>query len=99
MTTTRSEITWSHTFVITSHPVYFCLQLLTDACALAAFGGLGLLLVYCGVPSLWDPSANPVSARAQRIGRLWAFTSLTAFALYLLLVWFPYLVRSGVLPA
>jgi hypothetical protein len=90
---TRTHITWSHTYGLRDHPVYFSVKMLKDASGAIAFGGLGLFLLYVVVRS----ARAQVSTRAKRIGTVWVVVCLASFVLHLMLLGFPYLLRAGIL--
>jgi hypothetical protein len=91
-------ITWSHTYGIRDHMAYFTLGVLTDVSGAVTFVGLGAILLYAAVRVVLDPSGATVSARARRIGAIWAFACLGSFILFLVLQVFPYLLKYRILP-
>jgi hypothetical protein len=97
MTATRSVVTWSHTYDLENHPVYFSMKVLTDLSGAIAFGGLGLLLLYVAARGAIDPSGARVSARARNIGTAWAFACAAAMVLHFALLLFPELLKNGIL--
>ena len=77
---------------------YFTLGVLTDVSGAVTFVGLGAILLYAAVRVVLDPSGATVSARARRIGAIWAFACLGSFILFLALQVFPYLLKYRILP-
>jgi hypothetical protein len=96
-TATKTGVTWSHSYDLRNHPVYFCMKVLTDFSGVISFGGLGVLLLSAAARSVLDPSGVRVSARAKARGTAWAFTCIAAMVLHFGLLLFPYLLKYGIL--
>jgi hypothetical protein len=71
-TATKTGVTWSHSYDLRNHPVYFCTKVLTDFSGVISFGGLGVLLLCVTVRSVLDPFGVRVSARAKARGAAFA---------------------------
>jgi hypothetical protein len=97
MTATRSGVTWSHTYDLESHPVYFGVKVLTDLSGATGFGGFGLLLLYGAARGAIDPSGARVSARAKHIAAAWVYTCAGAMVVHFALILFPYLLKNDIL--